>query len=158
MCLPEHLNKDQNGQHGPVHEGKDPYRQCLRIRHTYKLLDSVENGDHLRHWAAHLASVGEESEQQGRVLEELENTVYGRASSYTLSLTSSLLKAPSMVQAVWRPWRGLIALDKLFLHPCAWPMEAAPSSDAGRSEAFCKSFEFICWLWFSQAVHQIQFC
>ena len=75
--LPEPLSSShihQSGQHGPVRQGKDPYRRCLRIWHAYKLLDSdsLENGDHLRHWAAHLASVGEESEQQGRVLKELD--------------------------------------------------------------------------------------
>ena len=42
--------------------------------HAYKLLDSdsLENGDHLSHWAASLASAGDKSEQQGCVLEELD--------------------------------------------------------------------------------------
>lgn len=41
----------------------------------------VKSGDHLSHWAASLASVGEESKQQGHILKELESAVSERASS-----------------------------------------------------------------------------
>ena len=78
MCahLPEHFScshKYQSVQHGSVRQGKDPDRRCLGTWHADKLLasDSVENGDPLSHWAASLACGGEESEQQGGVLEEL---------------------------------------------------------------------------------------
>jgi len=124
---------------------------------AYGLLGSAGNGDGPSHWAAGSASVGEESGQQGHVLEELDlrMPMVGEPPPRPSPRQGACLRNPPWCQAVWRPRRGLAARDKLFLHACAWRVEAALSTDA---EAACESSEFIHWLRFSQALHQIRLC
>lgn len=132
--LPERLsssNEYQNSQHGPVRQGKDPYRQRLEIQHAYKLLDSnsAENSNHLSCWVACLASVGEKSEQQGCVLEELilRRLFVGEPPPRPCPRQAACLRHP-----LWYKLSGDLGKDSLLL--ISWfsiPVLGAFDADAG---------------------------